>query len=90
MEYTHLEEIRAFGTDLIEMETATFYEIGRLMEVPSIALLVVSDNSAIGVPLDGRDEQTERVYQHARSVLLPQLIESIVREIPSGGSEGER
>ena len=90
MEYTHLEEIRAFGTDLIEMETATFYEIGRLMEVPSIALLVVSDNSATGVPLVGRDEQTERVYQHARSVLLPQLIERIVREIPSGGSEGER
>lgn len=90
MEYTHLEEIRAFGTDLIEMETATFYEIGRLMEVPSIALLVVSDNSATGIPLVGRDEQTERVYQHARSVLLPQLIESIVRKIPSGGSEGER
>ena len=53
MEYTHLEEIKSFDTDLIEMETSTFYEIAKLMEVPAIALLVVSDNSAAGVPLVG-------------------------------------
>ena len=27
MEYTHLDEIRAFGTDLIEMETSAFYGV---------------------------------------------------------------
>lgn len=34
MEYTHLEEIRSFGTDLIEMETSVFYAIAKLMELP--------------------------------------------------------
>ena len=53
MEYTHLEEIRGFGTDLIEMETSAFYAVGEIMGIPSIALLVVSDNSATGVPLVG-------------------------------------
>ena len=32
MEHTHLEEIRSFGTDLIEMETSVFYAVAKLME----------------------------------------------------------
>ena len=78
MEYTHLEEIKAFGTDLIEMETSTFYAIAKIMELPAIALLVVSDNSATGIPLVGRNEQDEKIYQHARRVVLIDLIEQIV------------
>ena len=78
MEYTHLEEIRSFGTDLIEMETSVFYAIAKLMELPAIALLVVSDNSATGVPLVGRDEETERVYEYSRKVVLVDLICKIV------------
>lgn len=74
MEYTHLDEIKAFGTDLIEMETSVFYAIGRLMEVPSIALLVVSDNSATGVPLVGRSEEVQKIYERSRCVVLPDLI----------------
>jgi purine-nucleoside phosphorylase len=30
MEYTHLEEIMSFDTDLIEMETSTFYAIAKI------------------------------------------------------------
>lgn len=78
MEYTHLEEIKSFGTDLIEMETSTFYAIAKIMKVPAIALLVVSDNSASGVPLVGRSEEQQRVYDHARKVLLMELIKGIV------------
>ena len=77
MEYTHLEEIKAFGTDLIEMETSTFYAIAKIMEVPAIALLVVSDNSASGVPLVGRSEEVQKVYDHARKVVLMELIVGI-------------
>lgn len=80
MEYTHLEEIRAFGTDLIEMETSTFYAVAKLMEVPAIALLVVSDNSATGVPLVGRDGEVQERYERARCVILPDLICRIARE----------
>ncbi len=78
MEYTHLEEIRSFGTDLIEMETSTFAAAAKLMAVPSVALLVVSDNSASGVPLVGRTEEQQACYEHARRTVLGELIETIV------------
>lgn len=79
MEYSHLEEIRAFGTDLIEMETSAFYEIAKLMDVPAVALLVVSDNSITGVPLVGRSEEQQKIYDHARKVVLFDLINKIVQ-----------
>ncbi len=79
MEYTHLEEIKSFDTDLIEMETSTFYAIAQIMDIPAIALLVVSDNSSTGVPLVGRTEEIQKVYEHSRSVVLPDLIERIVK-----------
>jgi purine-nucleoside phosphorylase len=77
MEYTHLDEIKSFDTDLIEMETSTFYAIGKLMELPTIALLVVSDNSSTGVPLVGRSEEIQKVYEYSRGVVLPDLIYKI-------------
>lgn len=77
MEYTHLEEIKSFDTDLIEMETSTFYEIAKLMEIPAIALLIVSDNSATGVPLVGRSEETQKIYEYSRKVVLIDLIYKI-------------
>ncbi|MCI8306472.1 MAG: hypothetical protein HFH14_00345 [Lachnospiraceae bacterium] len=74
MEYTHLDEIRSFGTDLIEMETAVFYEVGKMLQIPSVALLVVSDNSATGVPLAGRSEEIQKVYEHSRCNVLPEIV----------------
>lgn len=74
MEYTHLDEIREFGTDLIEMETSAFYAIGKLMDIPAIALLVVSDNSATGVPLVGRSDEEQAIYDRSRRVILPDMI----------------
>ncbi|MBP1549493.1 MAG: phosphorylase, partial [Oscillospiraceae bacterium] len=79
MEYTHLDEIRSFGTDLIEMETSVFYAVAKLMEIPAIALLVVSDNSATGIPLVGRSDKAQEIYDRARRVILPDLIYRITR-----------
>lgn len=79
MEYTHLDEIKSFDTDLIEMETSTFYEIASLMQIPAIALLVVSDNSATGIPLVGRSEEVQRVYEYSRKVVLIDLIYKITK-----------
>lgn len=70
MEYTHLEEIKSFNTDLIEMETSTFYAVAKLMEIPAVALLVVSDNSASGVPLVGRSEEQQSKYNSSRLALI--------------------
>lgn len=74
LEYYHLDEIRDFDTDLIEMETASFYLMADLLEVPSVALLVVSDNSATGTALVGRREEEEERYNRGRSVVLPDMI----------------
>lgn len=74
MEYAHLDEIRGMGAQLIEMETAAFYRLAALLEVPAAALLVVSDNSANGEPLVGRSEEQDARYHGARSVIIPELI----------------
>ena len=74
LEYIHLDEIRAFGTDLIEMETASFLRMADLMEVPGVALLVVSDNSATGAALIGRTEAEQQQCEYGRDVALPRLL----------------
>lgn len=74
LEYYHLDEIKEFDTDLIEMETSSFYLMADLLEIPSIALLVVSDNSATGVALVGRTEEEQKKYDEGRNSVLPEMI----------------
>ena len=76
-EYYHLDFIKGFDTDLIEMETSSFYLLADLMEKPAAALLVVSDNSASGEPLLGRGEDQERKYNYGRKILVPRLLKQI-------------
>ncbi len=73
-EYFHLDEIKEFNTDLIEMETAALYLMADLLEIPTIALLVVSDNSATGAALVGRTEKEEEKYNYCRNNALPNMI----------------
>jgi purine-nucleoside phosphorylase len=73
-EYIHLDEIKEFNTDLIEMETASFYLVGELLEIPCIALLIVSDNSASNVSLIGRTKEQQDHYNDIRFKKLPELI----------------
>ncbi len=74
LEYSHLDEIKATGAELIEMETGTFYTLAELFDVPSIALLAVSDNSATGAPLLGRGEALAQKYRYTRGVVIPDMI----------------
>ncbi|MCR5754037.1 MAG: hypothetical protein K6G30_04375 [Acetatifactor sp.] len=74
LEYYHLEEIKEFDTDLIEMETAAFYLMADLLEIDSVALLVVSDNSATGAALVGRTQEEQERYEASRSSVLPEMI----------------
>ena len=73
-EYAHLDFIKSFGVQLIEMETSSFYLLADLMEKPAVALLAVSDNSATGNPLVGRTEAQKRPYDQTRKQVIPQLI----------------
>lgn len=77
MEYAHLDEIKAVGAQLIEMETAAFYRMADLLEIPAAALLVVSDNSANGDPLLGRSPEQDERYHGARGRTIPALIAAI-------------
>ncbi len=77
LEYSHLDEIKAFDADLIEMETSSFYLMADLLETPAIALLVVSDNSASGTALVGRTDEESLRYNKARTEILPQIMQEI-------------
>lgn len=76
-EYIHLPEIKATGAELIEMETAGFYEGMNAMEKKGIALLCVSDNSAADIALVMRDEESTKRYKTAREEYIPKLIDII-------------
>jgi len=80
LEYAHLDEIKSFDTDLIEMETSSFYLMTDLFELPGIALLVISDNSASGVALVGRTEEQQKQYDYGRDIVLPDMIITLAAE----------
>ncbi|MBQ9458706.1 MAG: hypothetical protein IJU66_02095 [Oscillospiraceae bacterium] len=73
-EYLHLEEIHATGAKLIEMETAAFYAFADLIELPSAALLVVSDNSAAGISLFAKTDEERARYYHTREHVIPEIL----------------
>ena len=62
------------------METSSFYLMTDLLEVPGIALLVVSDNSATGAALVGRTEEEQQKYDRGRNVVLPDMILALAEE----------
>lgn len=76
-EYYHLDFIKRFDTDLIEMETSSFYLLAEQLEKPAAAILVVSDNSANGEPLLGMEEAQHARYNQGRKALFPRLLEKI-------------
>lgn len=78
-EYYHLDFIKGFDADLIEMETSSFYRLADLMEKKAVALLVVSDNSANGEPLLGMTEEQRARYHQGRNILIPRLLEKIAQ-----------
>ena len=55
-----------------------FYRLADLFEVPAVALLAVSDNSATGAPLLGRQEPCLD-YRRARGWAIPDLIYHIAK-----------
>ena len=56
------------------METAALYFMADLLEIPTVALLVVSDNSATGAALVGRTEEEQEKYDYGRNEVLPEMI----------------
>ncbi|MBR6791337.1 MAG: hypothetical protein IKM31_10785 [Oscillospiraceae bacterium] len=80
LEYSHLDEIKAMGAELIEMETSSFYLLAGLMEIPAAALMIVSDNSASDQPLIGRTKSQQEKFDYGRTVVIPELICRLAKE----------
>lgn len=73
-EYMHLDDILSLGSELIEMETASFFRCMELINKTGFALLCVSDNSASNNSLIGRSIEDTLNFHKARSKFIPQLI----------------
>lgn len=73
-EYAHLDEFRQMGATLIEMETATFFKAMKIIGKPASALLVVSDNSAVGQHLVGQGADLRAKYHAVRSRIKDVLL----------------
>lgn len=73
-EYAHLDEFRQMGATLIEMETATFFKAMQIIGKPASALLVVSDNSAVGQHLFGQGADLRAKYHAVRSRIKDVLL----------------
>ena len=73
-EYAHLDKFRKMGATLIEMETATFFKAMQIIGKPASALLVVSDNSAVGQHLVGQVADLRAKYHAVRSRIKDVLL----------------
>lgn len=76
-EYFHLNDILLFGSEAIEMETASFYRCMEIMRREGIAILCVSDNSITKNALVGRVDDDTKKYHKGRETLIPKLILSL-------------
>lgn len=78
-ERSHLGFFARYKAEYVEMETSTFYRIAELFEIPSVALLIVSDNLMTGNPLVGTNSIQEIEYKKSYQVLLPDLLGKILQ-----------
>lgn len=78
-EYSHLDFIKSTGAELIEMETAGFYQCMELMGKDGIALLCVSDNSASNISLTSKTAKEVEIFHRAREGYISKLIEIVCK-----------
>jgi purine-nucleoside phosphorylase len=79
-EYLHLQDILSLGCDAIEMETAAFLRCMELLNKKADVLLCVSDNSATGNSLVGRNDEDSEKFHRAREQYFAELILARIRE----------
>ena len=73
-EYQHLSEFKDMGANVIEMESATFFNVMNLIGKPAAAILIISDNSSVGQHLIDTNEETRNKYHSARTRLKDILL----------------
>lgn len=66
-EYQHLTEFKNMGAQVIEMESATFFNAMNLIKKSASAILIISDNSSVGQHLIDVNNETRDKYHSART-----------------------
>jgi hypothetical protein len=77
LEYSHMDEIKATGAKLIEMETEAFYSCLRIMKKSGMALLLVSDNSQDKKSLIEKTMDDKNKYNYVRNNIITNSIKMI-------------
>ena len=80
LEYSHLDEIKATGAKLIEMETAAFYSCLKMIDKVGMALLLVSDNSDNNKSLVEKTIDDRNKFNYVRNNYISKII-SIISDI---------
>ena len=77
-QYAHIDTILGMGCNVIEMETAAAFRAAKLMGIPMVALLSVSDNTVTNKSLvSGRTQEDMEYRRYVRHELFPEIINSI-------------
>ncbi len=74
LEYSHIDEIKSTGAELIEMETAAFYLCLRIMNKDGMALLLVSDNSQNKKSLVEKTIDDKNKYNYVRNNVIKKIL----------------
>lgn len=78
-EYVHIDTIINMGCNSLEMETAAAFRAAKLMKIPLIAILVVSDNSLTKKSLlSGRTQDEMLRYNFVTKEIVSKIIMGIL------------
>lgn len=80
-QFAHIDTILETGCNAIEMETAVAFRISKLINIPLVALLNVSDNVISNKSLvSGRTEEENKYRKYVRREIFPEIIISMIKE----------
>jgi purine-nucleoside phosphorylase len=80
-QFAHVDEIRRMGCNVIEMETAAAFRAADLMNIPTVALFSVSDNTVTHKSLvSGRTQDELEYRKYVRRELFPKIILDIFKD----------
>jgi len=74
-QFAHIDEIKGYGCNCIEMETAAFFKASAVAGINAAALLQVSDNTVINKSLySGRTKDEQMYRKNVRKRFFPKVI----------------
>lgn len=78
-QFFHLNEIINMSCNVIEMETASAFRAAKLMDIPIVAILSVSDNTVTKKSLvSGRSKEEMDYRRFVRRELIPKIILNVL------------